>query len=75
VRVGISHIVHVVSILEVMMSLGLMVFQSSDVRGAVCSGVLELDRRARGVSFWGGGSLVFTDDDRDIVLLTFAPGD
>jgi hypothetical protein len=43
--------VHVVSILEVMMSLGDIVFQSSEVRGAVCSGVFELERRARGVSF------------------------
>ena len=70
-----SHIVQVVSMLEVIMSFGLIVFQSSDVRGAVCSGVLELDRRARGVSFWGGGSLVLTDDDRDIVLLMFDPVD
>jgi hypothetical protein len=48
---GMSHIVHVVSILEVIMSFGDMVFQSSDVSGAVCSGVLELERSARGVSF------------------------
>ena len=51
VKVGISHIVHVVSILEVMMRLGDKLFQSNDVRGAVCSGDLELDRRARGVNF------------------------
>ena len=43
--------VHVVSMLDVMISFGDMVFQSRDVRGAVCSGVLELDSRARGVSF------------------------
>jgi hypothetical protein len=51
VRVGMSHIVHVVSMLEVMISLGDIVFQSSEVRGAVCSGVFELERRASGVSF------------------------
>lgn len=41
----------VVSILEVMIRLGETLFQSSEVRGAVCSGDLELDKRARGVSF------------------------
>lgn len=46
-----SHIVQVVSILEVMIRLGETLFQSSEVRGAVCSGDLELDKRARGVSF------------------------
>jgi hypothetical protein len=51
VNVGMSHIVHVVSMLDVMMSFGDMVFQSREVRGAVCSGVLEFERRARGVSF------------------------
>ena len=51
VRVGMSHIVQVVSMLEVMMSFGERVFQSRDVRGAVCSGVFELERRASGVSF------------------------
>lgn len=50
VRVGISQIVHVVSILDVIISDGETVFQSSDVRGAVCSGVLELDNNANGVS-------------------------
>jgi len=49
-----SQIVHVVSILLVMMSFGERVFQSSDVRGAVCSGVFEFERRAKGVSFGGG---------------------
>jgi hypothetical protein len=51
VRVGMSHIVQVVSMLEVMIKLGESVFQSRDVRGAVCSGDLEFDKRARGVSF------------------------
>lgn len=68
-----SHIVQVVSMLEVMMSLGDMVFQSSEVSGAVCSGVLELERRASGVSFGSCGSRVLTDDDRVIVLLMVLP--
>lgn len=51
VNVGISHIVHVVSILEVIIRLGDKLFQSNEVRGAVCSGDLELERRARGVNF------------------------
>jgi len=42
--------VHVVSMLDVMIKLGETVFQSSDVSGAVCSGVLELESKARGVS-------------------------
>lgn len=73
VKVGISHIVQVVSMLEVIMSFGDRVFQSSEVRGAVCSGVLELERRAKGVSFCGGGSLVLTEDERDMVLLVGGP--
>lgn len=52
-----SQIVHVVSMLEVMMRLGETVFQSSDVKGAVCSGVFEFDSKAKGVSFVGGSSL------------------
>jgi hypothetical protein len=48
-----SHMVQVVSMLLVMMSFGLIVFQSRLVNGAVCSGVFELERRARGVSFCG----------------------
>ena len=48
---GMSHIVQVVSILEVIMRLGETVFQSNEVSGAVCSGDLEFERRARGVSF------------------------
>lgn len=51
-----SQIVHVVSMLEVMINEGETVFQSSDVKGAVCSGVLELERRANGVSLLGGRS-------------------
>jgi hypothetical protein len=51
-----SHIVHVVSILEVIMRDGETVFQSREVNGAVCSGVLELDNRASGVSLVVGMS-------------------
>jgi len=58
VSVGISQMVHVVSILEVMMRLGDRVFQSREVKGAVCSGDFELDRRASGVNFWGIASLL-----------------
>lgn len=36
--------------LDVIINDGETVFQSSDVRGAVCSGVLELDNNANGVS-------------------------
>lgn len=46
-----SQIVQVVSMLEVMIRLGETVFQSNDVRGAVWSGVFELDNSANGVSF------------------------
>ena len=54
--------VQVVSILDVMMRLGERVFQSSEVKGAVCSGDLEFERSANGVSFWGIESLpTFTD--------------
>lgn len=56
--------------LDVIMSFGESVFQSSEVSGAVCSGDFELERRAKGVSFCGGGSLVLTGEERDIVLLT-----
>ena len=49
-----SHIVHVVSMLDVMMSFGDSLFQSKEVRGAVCSGVLEFDNNASGMSFCGG---------------------
>jgi photosystem II stability/assembly factor-like uncharacterized protein len=63
-----SHIVQVVSMLLVMMSFGVTVFQSRDVKGAVCSGVFELDNNAKGVSFWAAGSRVFTVEDREIVF-------
>lgn len=51
VKVGISHIVHVVSILEVIIRLGDKLFQSREVSGAVCSGDFEFERRANGVNF------------------------
>lgn len=56
VKDGISHIVQVVSILEVMMRLGETVFQSREVSGAVWSGVLEFDKSASGVSLVVGAS-------------------
>lgn len=46
-----SQIVHVVSILLVMISDGVIGFQSREVRGAVKSVDLLLESRARGVSF------------------------
>jgi len=58
VNVGMSQMVHVVSMLEVMIRLGDTVFQSKDVRGAVCSGVLELESSAKGVSLLAGRSLL-----------------
>jgi len=70
VNVGISHIVHVVSMLLVIISFGDSVFQSSDVRGAVCSGVFEFESSARGVSLAGPGSRVLTLDERVMVLET-----
>ena len=42
--------------LDVMMRLGDNVFQSRDVSGAVCSGDLELESKAKGVNFCTGGS-------------------
>src|SRR6202012_3337963 len=68
VRVGISHIVHVVSILLVIINFGDRVFQSRDVNGAVCSGLFELDNNANGVNFCGAGSRVLTVDDRLMVF-------
>lgn len=47
--------------LEVMMRLGDMTFQSREVIGAVCSGDLELDNSARGESFWTACSLALVD--------------
>lgn len=55
------------------MSFGDSVFQSSEVSGAVCSGVLELESSASGVSFCGGGSLVLTEEVRVIVLVGVGP--
>lgn len=57
VNVGISQIVQVVSMLDVIIKLGETVFQSSEVSGAVCSGVFEFDRSANGVSLLAGRSL------------------
>ena len=52
---------HVVSILDVMIKLGDRLFQSREVSGAVCSGDFEFERRASGVSFWGGGWALFEE--------------
>jgi hypothetical protein len=68
VSVGISHIVQVVSMLEVIIRLGETTFQSSEVIGAVCSGDFELESNARGESFCNGWSLDF----RVMVLLAYA---
>jgi hypothetical protein len=51
VKDGMSQIVQVVSILDVMIRLGETTFQSREVMGAVCSGDLEFDNRANGESF------------------------
>ena len=67
-----SQMVHVVSMLDVIIRLGDNVFQSNEVRGAVCSGDLEFERRARGVSFCTVDSLVF--EDRVIELLVLYEG-
>lgn len=56
VRVGMSQMVQVVSMLLVMIKLGLMGFQSRLVSGAVKSVLLLLDRSASGVNFCAGGS-------------------
>lgn len=56
------------SIDEVIISFGDRVFQSSDVSGAVCSGVFEFESSASGVSLSGGGERVFTEEDRLIVF-------
>jgi hypothetical protein len=42
--------------LDVMIRLGETVFQSSEVKGAVCSGVFEFERSASGVSLLAGRS-------------------
>lgn len=56
-----SQIVHVVSMLEVMIKLGEMVFQSSEVMGAVCSGDLEFESKANGESFATDAPLALAD--------------
>ena len=56
VSVGMSQIVHVVSMLEVMIRLGETTFQSREVIGAVCSGDFEFESSASGVSFCKGAS-------------------
>lgn len=61
VKVGISQMVQVVSMEDVMIREGWTTFQSSEVMGAVCSGDFELDKRASGESFWSGGDLVLLD--------------
>src|SRR5271163_4696384 len=61
VRVGMSQMVQVVSMLEVMISEGETTFQSSEVMGAVCSGDFELDRRANGESLRSGRSLAVVE--------------
>lgn len=58
-----------------MINFGLSVFQSRDVKGAVCSGVLELERRARGCNFCGAGSRELADADRLILLLVICDAD
>ena len=55
--------------LEVMMRLGESVFQSRDVSGAVCSGDLEFDNRARGVSFCTGWSVELADRVMELLWL------
>jgi len=52
------------------MRLGETVFQSREVSGAVCSGVLELESKANGVSLLAGKSLPWLADR--VMLL---PGD
>lgn len=64
-----SQMVQVVSMLEVMMSFGERVFQSSEVKGAVCSGVLEFESRARGCSFWTPGSRWLMEAERLMLLV------
>lgn len=55
------------------MRLGETVFQSSEVNGAVCSGVFELDNSANGVSLLAGRSRPWFED-RVIELPGTAPG-
>ena len=64
-----SQMVQVVSIDDVMISFGESLFQSKDVKGAVCSGVLLLDNKANGCSFCGAASRVLTLALRLILLV------
>ena len=65
VSVGISQIVHVVSIDDVIIREGWTIFQSRDVIGAVCSGDFEFESRANGESFWRGGVFVLAERVRE----------
>ena len=67
-----SQIVQVVSMLEVMISFGDSMFQSREVKGAVCSGDFEFDNSARGVSFCAA-SFVPLFEGRVTVLPTLVP--
>lgn len=69
VKVGMSQIVQVVSMEDVMINFGERVFQSSEVKGAVCSGVLLLDSKANGCNFCGAGSLRFAAALRLMLLV------
>ena len=69
VSVGISQIVQVVSMDDVMMSFGESLFQSKEVKGAVCSGVLLLDNKANGCSFCVGASRVLALELRLMLLV------
>ena len=53
--------VQVVSMLDVMIKLGEMVFQSREVIGAVCSGDFEFDSKASGDSLAVGSSRWFAE--------------
>lgn len=59
----------VVSIDDVMMSFGESLFQSNEVKGAVCSGVLLLDNKASGCSFCVGASRVLALELRLMLLV------
>lgn len=53
--------VQVVSMLDVIIKLGDIVFQSSEVMGAVCSGDFEFESNANGESLAEGVSLWVAD--------------
>jgi hypothetical protein len=56
--------------LEVMIRLGEMVFQSREVMGAVCSGDFELDNKASGESLEVGASRWFIGRVIELELCT-----